>query len=117
MRRQTESPACRVAALSQPSGSTLRKGPFVERDDLCPIGFLTRVERERLDRFPEDIPDDDLFVYFRLSQADHDAVDKQREAHTRLGFALQLCALRYLGFARMISAPRLGRRWSMWPSN
>ena len=64
-----------------------------------PIGFLTRAERERFDRFPEDIPDEDLFVYFRLSETDHDVVDKQREAHTRLGFALQLCALRYLGFA------------------
>jgi hypothetical protein len=64
-----------------------------------PIGFLTAAERERLDRFPEQIPNDDWFVYFRLSQADLDAVDRQREAHTRLGFALQLCALRYLGFA------------------
>lgn len=64
-----------------------------------PIGFLTSAERERLDRFPEEIPDDDLFVYFLLSPADHEAIDKQREAHTRLGFALQLCALRYLGFA------------------
>ncbi len=27
------------------------------------------------------------------------AVNKQREDHTRLGFALQLCALRYVGFA------------------
>jgi hypothetical protein len=41
-----------------------------------PIGFLTAAERERLDRFPDHIPDDDLFAYFRLSQADHDAVNK-----------------------------------------
>src|SRR5688572_33413826 len=64
-----------------------------------PIGFLTSAERERLDRFPDHIPDDDLFAFFRLSEADHKVISNQREPHTRLGFALQLCALRYLGFA------------------
>ena len=64
-----------------------------------PIGFLTPAERERLDRFPEQIPDDDLFIFFRLSEDDHKIVNQQREDSTRLGFALQLCALRYLGFA------------------
>jgi TnpA family transposase len=64
-----------------------------------PIGFLTRTERERLNRFPTQIPDEDLRVFFLLSEADQTAITKQREAHTRLGFAMQLCALRYLGFA------------------
>jgi hypothetical protein len=64
-----------------------------------PIGFLTTAERERLNRFPEQIPHDDLSAFFLLSEADHQAINKQREAYTRLGFALQLCALRYLGFA------------------
>ena len=64
-----------------------------------PIGFLTPAERERLSRFPEHIPDDDLFVFFRLSDDDHGVINQQREDATRLGFALQLCALRYLGFA------------------
>src|SRR5215207_7872035 len=64
-----------------------------------PIDFLTAAERERLKRFPEPIPDDDLRVFFMLSQADQLEVGKQRGAHHQLGFALQLCALRYLGFA------------------
>jgi TnpA family transposase len=64
-----------------------------------PIGFLTAAERNRLNRFPAQIPDDDLFAFFQLSEADHTAITQQREAHTLLGFALQLCALRYLGFA------------------
>ena len=64
-----------------------------------PIGFLTAAERDRLDRFPTPIPDDDLFAFFQLSEADHTAINQQREDYTRLGFALQLCALRYLGFA------------------
>jgi TnpA family transposase len=64
-----------------------------------PIGFLTRTERERLNRFPAQIPDEDLRIFFLLSGADQTVINKQREAHTRLGFAMQLCALRYLGFA------------------
>jgi TnpA family transposase len=63
-----------------------------------PIGFLTVAERERLSRFPEHIPEDDLSVFFLLSEADHQAVNHQHDDHTRLGFALQLCTLRYLGF-------------------
>src|SRR5262245_1109409 len=64
-----------------------------------PISFLTAAERDRLNRFPEQIAEDDLFAFFQLSEADHTAINKQREVHNRLGFALQLCALRYLGFA------------------
>src|SRR5262249_10729335 len=62
-----------------------------------PIGFLTEAERERLSRFPEHIPEDDLRVFFWLSEADQQAVNRQHDDHTRLGFALQLCTLRYLG--------------------
>jgi TnpA family transposase len=73
-----------------------------------PIGFLTAAERDRLNRFPAQIPDDDLFAFFQLSEADYTAINQQREDHTRLGFAMQLCALRYLGFAPddLQTAPR-----------
>src|SRR5215471_13365502 len=64
-----------------------------------PIGFLSPADRDRLSRFPAQIPDDDLRAFFLLSDADQQVINHQREAHTRLGFALQLCALRYLGFA------------------
>jgi len=64
-----------------------------------PIEFLTTAERERLNRFPETIPDEDLRVFFTLSDRDIQEVRKQRGATNHLGFALQLCALRYLGFA------------------
>jgi Domain of unknown function (DUF4158) len=53
-----------------------------------PIDFLTAAERERLNRFPEPIPDDDLRVFFTLSDADQLEVGKQRGAHNQLGFAL-----------------------------
>jgi Domain of unknown function (DUF4158) len=59
--------------------------------------FLTAAERERWQRFPETIPQDDLAVYFLLSADDTREVNRQREPFNRLGYALQLCALRYLG--------------------
>src|SRR2546425_7570743 len=64
-----------------------------------PIGFLSPADRDRLNRFPAQISDDDLWAFFVLSDSDQQVINHQREAHTRLGFALQLCALRYLGFA------------------
>ena len=63
-----------------------------------PIGFLTAADRARLNRFPDEIPHEDLSVFFLLLEADQRAINQHHEAHTRLGFALQLCALRYLGF-------------------
>jgi Domain of unknown function (DUF4158) len=50
-------------------------------------------------RYTTQIPDEDLSAFFLLSEADQQAISQHREAHTRLGFALQLCPLRYLGFA------------------
>jgi hypothetical protein len=64
-----------------------------------PIGFLTATERDRLNHFPTSISDEALRAFFLLSEADQHIIYQQRESHTRLGFALQLCALRYLGFA------------------
>ena len=53
-----------------------------------PIDFLTAAERERLNRFPETIPDEDLRVFFTLSDGDIQEVRKQRGATNQLGFAL-----------------------------
>ena len=60
--------------------------------------FLTAAERDRWQRLPETIPQDDLAVYFLLSVDDQREVNRQREPCNRLGYALQLCTLRYLGF-------------------
>ena len=64
-----------------------------------PVHFLTEPERERLNRFPAEIPLDDLIAYFTLSTLDQAEVQAHRGEANRLGFALQLCAVRYLGFA------------------
>ena len=61
--------------------------------------FLSASEQARLNRFPEQISHEDLITFFTLSDKDTTVVAKQRGSTNRLGFALQICALRYLGFA------------------
>jgi TnpA family transposase len=64
-----------------------------------PVSLLTENERERLQRFPTEISSGDITAFFTLAATDLAYVRKQRGAHNRLGYALQLCALRYLGFS------------------
>jgi TnpA family transposase len=63
-----------------------------------PVDFLTEAERERLNRFPETISHDDVNAYFMLTPADLKLIRKRSGASNRLGCALQLGALRFLGF-------------------
>ncbi len=64
-----------------------------------PGQFLTTAERERLASFPPQIPPEDVGVYFTLSKRDLELVRERRGDQNRLGFSLQLGALRYLGFS------------------
>jgi TnpA family transposase len=64
-----------------------------------PGRIFTPQECKRLDAFPSEIGEADLIRYFTLSGCDLDLVRRQRGDHNRLGFALQLCALRYIGFS------------------
>ena len=61
------------------------------------MAYPSEVERRRLERFPEQIAVEDLRACFALSDADRDLVFEQRGASSRLGLAVQLCALRFLG--------------------
>lgn len=62
------------------------------------VGFLTDVERARLSRFPREISTEDLYAHFTLTGRDRGAVPTTSAPANRLGFALSLCAVRYLGF-------------------
>jgi TnpA family transposase len=64
-----------------------------------PANFLSESERLRFSQFPSSITESDLICYFTLSKEDLVQVKKQRKAYNRLGFAIQLCILRYLGFS------------------
>ena len=73
-----------------------------------PASIFAETELARLASFPEEIPGDDLIRAFTLTGADRDLVAIRRGAANRLGLALQLCALRYLGFVprNLSAAPR-----------
>src|SRR5437763_1669105 len=74
---------------------------------MMPIAFLSSADRQRLDNFPADIPPADLATYFTLTPADRDLLLTVRGDTNRLGLALQLGTLRYLGFCplRLVGAP------------
>ena len=63
-----------------------------------PSLFLTEADRESLNRCPDDVEQVDLDTYFQLTSNDLAAIATLHGDANRLGFALQLCCLRYLGF-------------------
>ena len=63
-----------------------------------PVQFLSEAEHKSLNRFPAEISSEDLNRFFLLSDQELTILKQLRAEHNRLGFALQLCCLRYLGF-------------------
>jgi len=62
------------------------------------VSYPSEAERRRLERFPDRIAVEDLRACFALSDADREFVFAQRGAANRLGPAVALCAVRFLGF-------------------
>jgi hypothetical protein len=64
-----------------------------------PVELLSESERAKLSRFPSEIPREDLIGRFSLREENLDLIDTlQGGDASQLGFALQIAALRYLGF-------------------
>ncbi|MGD9223007.1 MAG: DUF4158 domain-containing protein [Desulfobacteraceae bacterium] len=63
-----------------------------------PVGFLNKTLQAQLSSFPETINYNDLITYFTMTDQDLRAVPARSSAINRLGFAVQLCALRFMGF-------------------
>lgn len=63
-----------------------------------PVNFLSEAERLRFNSFPSDLSAADLIGFFTLSQTDLLQIPANASAANRLGFALQLVLLRFLGF-------------------
>jgi hypothetical protein len=63
-----------------------------------PVNWLTAVDHDRLLRFPQNISETDLISFFTLTKEDRRFVERHYGASGQLGVALQLCALRFLGF-------------------
>jgi TnpA family transposase len=62
------------------------------------VNWLSAVERARLVQFPENISETDLIRFFTLTKQDLRFIRKYYGATGRLGVAMQLCSLRFLGF-------------------
>ena len=63
-----------------------------------PVRLLTDAERNRLGGFPQDMASEDLFAHFTLLGNDRSLIPSTSAPANRLGFALALCTVRYLGF-------------------
>ena len=60
--------------------------------------FLGEAKYQQLNNFPEQISENDRLTYFWLTPADQEQLSGLQGDDNRLGFALLLCALRYLGY-------------------
>ena len=60
--------------------------------------LLTEEQRQELTKIPDNVNDWRITKYYTLNDFDISVINKQRKDYNRIGFALQLCCLRYPGW-------------------
>ncbi|WP_264806715.1 Tn3 family transposase [Cytobacillus sp. NCCP-133] len=61
--------------------------------------LLTADQRAEFVKIPADMTERELETYYTFSQFDLEIIKRHRRDHNRLGFAVQLCVLRYPGWS------------------
>ena len=62
-----------------------------------PVDFLTQAQRDAYGQYCGAPSQEDIERYFYLNDADFTVIRQLRHEHTRLGYAILLTSVRYLG--------------------
>ncbi len=62
-----------------------------------PVSFLSSAQRDNYGRYPDDLSQDLIANHFFLDDQDHEWIASKRGDFSRLGYALQLTTVRFLG--------------------
>jgi len=60
--------------------------------------FLNEFQRQKLESYPEMLIKEDMFKFFTLSENDKNFLKSFRGESNKLGAAIQLCTVRFIGF-------------------